>query len=299
MRKVLIAGGAVLALAAGGCNNNDAENKAGGTTSVDAVQFDQTLHDQLPKAIQNRGYIRFVTDASYAPMEQFAADGRTIVGFEPDLADAMGKVLGIKVEVVTGAFQTAIDKVADGTYDGVMSAVTDSPEREKKVDFVDYFTAGTSIIVQKGNPGGVGDLATLCGKVVAAEKGTVQADLLHRSQTGCLTEPMQINEYTTNADALLQLRTGRAAAVLNDFPAATYLVSDSRTSNYYQLASAAQYEPGLMGIPVAKGNTQLREAIRAALHQLIASGAYGDLLQRWGLASGAVKDVIVNGATAD
>jgi polar amino acid transport system substrate-binding protein len=298
MRKILIAAGMALTLAAGGCGGGSAK-KADAESAVDAVQFDQTLHDQLPQHIRDRGTIRFVTDASYAPMEQFAADGRTIIGFEPDLADALGKVLGVRVEVVTGTFQTAIDKVVAGDYDGVLSAVTDTAEREKKADFVDYFMAGTSILVQRGNPGGVSDLNSLCGKTVAIEKGTVQADLLHRSQSGCGDRKMTINEYKTNADALLQLRTGRAVAVLNDYPAAAHLADDSRTSAYFQLASTAQYEPGLFGIPFAKDQTELRDAVRAGIQKLITSGAYADLLQRWGLESGAVKTVEVNGATSD
>jgi polar amino acid transport system substrate-binding protein len=296
MKRVLVAVGTVLALAAGGCSTDaEAAEPPGGTTAVDGVKFDQTIHDMLPQDVRDRGSIRFVTDASYAPMEQFAADGRTIIGFEPDLADALGSVLGIKIEMVAGEFQTAIDRVADGTYDGVLSAVTDTTERQKKADFLDYFSAGTSIIVQRGNPRGVAELTQLCGQVVAIEKGTVQADLLHRSQAGCGSRPMTINEYKTNADALLQVRTGRAVAVLNDYPAAAHLAEDSRTGAYFQLASAAQYEPGLFGIPFAKKNTQLRDAVRAALDQLISTGAYGDLLQRWGLGSGAVTRAMVNG----
>ena len=293
MKKLLVSALALALLT--GCGSKPDDEAAGQS----AVAFDQALHDSLPQAVRDRGYIRFVTDASYAPMESFAADGRTIVGFEPDLADAIGQVLGIKVQIVTGPFQTALDKVVDGTYDGVLSAMTDTVEREKKADFVDYLSAGSSIIVQRGNPRRVADLTGLCGNAVAIEKGTIQADLLHRSQSGCGDRPMKINEYPTNADALLQLRTGRVVAVLNDFPAATHLATDSRTSNYYELASDAQYEPGPIGIPFAKGNGQLRDAVKGALDHVIATGTYADLLQRWNLSSGAVEAVSVNSATQD
>jgi polar amino acid transport system substrate-binding protein len=267
------------------------------TASVDnSIQFDQALHDKLPLSVRNTKTLRFVTDASYAPMEQFAPDGRTIVGFEPDLADALGRVLGVRIQMVPGNFQTAIDRVADGTYDGVLSAMTDTSSREKNADFVDYFSAGTSIVVQRGNPAGVTEIDNLCGKIVAVEQGTTQAELLRRTQKGCGAAPIQINEMKTNADALLQLRTGRAAAVLNDYPAASYLAADARTGNYFQLASAAQYEPGVFGIPVAKGNTQLRDALLAALGKVIASGVYADLLTRWGVSDGAVTSATVNGA---
>jgi polar amino acid transport system substrate-binding protein len=294
MMKIFAA--ALLVLATAGCGSAELSATAS-TASVDnSIQFDQALHDKLPLSVRNTKTLRFVTDASYAPMEQFAPDGRTIVGFEPDLADALGRVLGVRIQMVPGNFQTAIDRVADGTYDGVLSAMTDTSSREKNADFVDYFSAGTSIVVQRGNPAGVTEIDNLCGKIVAVEQGTTQAELLRRTQKGCGAAPIQINEMKTNADALLQLRTGRAAAVLNDYPAASYLAADARTGNYFQLASAAQYEPGVFGIPVAKGNTQLRDALLAALGKVIASGVYADLLTRWGVSDGAVKSATVNGA---
>lgn len=292
MRKIFAA--LVLTLLAG-CSSDSSATVV--TASVDnSVQFDQALHDKLPLSVRNTKTLRFVTDASYAPMEQFAPDGRTIVGFEPDLADALGRVLGVKIKMVPGNFQTALDRVADGTYDGVLSAMNDTPTREKKADFVDYFSAGTAIVVQRGNPAGVAEIDDLCGKIVAVERGTSQEDMLRRTQKGCGARPIQIDQMKTNADALLQLRTGRAAAVLNDYPAASYLAADARTGNYFQLASAAQYEPGLFGIPVAKGNIQLREALREALNRVIASGVYADLLTRWGVSDGAVTSATVNGA---
>jgi polar amino acid transport system substrate-binding protein len=294
MKQALIAAGIAVALAAGGCATTQSSTSDATSDQLDGVQFDQQIQNRLPDEIRARGSIRLVTEASYAPMEQFAADGRTIVGFEPDLASALGSVLGVKVEMVSGDFGTALSEVAKGNFDGVLSSMTDTLDREKKVDFLDYFQAGTSIIVQRGNPKGITDLKDLCGQVVATEKDTVQDDLLHRSQQGCGTEKMTIKEYKTNADALLELRTGRAVAVLNDFPPAAYLTSDVRTRAYYQLASTVQYEPGLFGIAFAKSNTALRDAIREALDRLIRSGAYTELLQRWGLGSGGLAASSVN-----
>lgn len=295
MRKILAA--ALLVLAAGGCGTPASSAKTTAASVDNSIQVDQALHDKLPLSVRNTKTLRLVTDASYAPMEQFAPDGRTIVGFEPDLADALGRVLGVKIQMVEGTFQTAIDRVADGTYDGALSAMTDTAEREKKADFVDYFSAGTSIVVQRGNPAGITEIDNLCGRIVAVEQGTTQADLLHRTQKGCGDRPIQISQMKTNADALLQLRTGRAAAVLNDYPAASHLAADSRAGNYFQLASAAQYEPGVFGIAVAKGNAQLRDALQAALTKVIASGVYADLLTRWGVSDGAVTRATVNGAS--
>lgn len=256
--------------------------------------FDQALHDRLPSDVRDAGVITVATDASYAPASHFAPDGRTIVGFEPDLGAAIGVVLGVRVEFVNTGFGEILDDVEGHRVDAAISAVTDTAEREEQVDFVNYFSAGTSVVVQRGNPAGIADLGDLCGEVVAVEDGTVQVDLLERSQSRCDDDPIQVQTHDTNDDALVELRTGRATAVLNDYPPAVYLATSERTSADYQLASDTQYEPGLYGVAVAKDRVQLRDALHAALERLVASGVYQQVLETWDVAEGGVDHVTVN-----
>jgi polar amino acid transport system substrate-binding protein len=291
-RAVLVAVLGLTALATAACGDNPSPTAA--RPSEPSMTLDRALHDRLPASVRTSGVLRVGTDASYAPMSFFAPDGRTIIGIEPDLAQALGEVLGVKLVFENVDFTDLLPRVADGTLDVALSAMTDTPEREQSVDFVNYFTAGTSIVVQRGNPDGISDLKDLCGKSVAVEDGTTQVDLVKRSQTNCDGVPIRVKTFPTNSDALVQLRTGRAAAVLNDFPPASYLVSDARTKAHYQLASTAQYEPGLYGIAVAKDQQGLRDALRGGLEELLASGAYDSVLSRWNVSSGAVHDVGVN-----
>lgn len=271
------------------------------TRSADAVgPVNKGLHDRLPAAIRASGTIRVGTDASYAPASFFGPNGREIVGLEPDLGVALGKVLGVRLQFVNVDFSTMLTQVANHKIDLAISAMTDTEEREKQADFINYFSAGTSIVVRRGNPEAVTDLQDLCGLVVAVEKGTVQVDLLQRSQQRCGRAPIKIKQYATNSDALLQLRTGRAVAVLNDFPPAAYLASQATTKARYQLASTAQYEPGLYGIAVAKDQTDLRDAVRDALEEVIRTGAYAKVLTTWDVADGGVRQATINsGRVAD
>jgi polar amino acid transport system substrate-binding protein len=266
------------------------------TASTPALQghFNQTLHDQLPPLVKARGVLRVGTDASYAPMASFAPDGSTIIGLEPDLGVEIGRVLGVRLKFVNSTFDKLRLDVTSGAVDVAMSAITDTPERAKTVDFVDYFSAGTSILVQRGNPAGVTGIADLCGKVAAVETGTTQVGLLNRTQKNCGDRPIIVKSYPTNSDALLQLRTGRVAAVLNDFPTAAYFVNDPRTRSNYQLASTTQYEPGLYGIVVAKSQPSLREAVQGACEELLRSGVYNDVMARWGVRDGAVHRISIN-----
>lgn len=284
-----------IVLLAGGCGEN-AEPESTAIRPGDTVSVNEEIRQLLPESIRERGTIRFATDPSYAPMESYAADGRTVIGLDADLAAALGSVLGIKIEMVPADFSTALDDTASGEFDGVLSAMTDTVEREKTADFINYFSAGTSILVRRGNPSGVSDLKDLCGKVVAVEQSTVQQDLLKRSQQGCGANPITIRTFKNNSDALLQLRTGRAVAILNDYPPAAELASDPATRTHYQLASTVQYEPGLYGLAVAKNNTELRDALYGALGELMRTGVYNELLLRWGLTTGALQASSINGA---
>jgi polar amino acid transport system substrate-binding protein len=103
--------------------------------------------------------------------------------------------------------------------------------------------------------------------------------------------------FPDNASALVELRTGRAAAVLNDYPPAAELTTHPRTSADFQLASTVQYEPGLYGMAVRKDEPALRDALQEALARLVRSGEYAEVLAAWDVSSGAVSRVSVNGGS--
>ena len=260
-----------------------------------ALAVDEELRALLPDDVRDAGVLTVATDASYPPASSFAADGRTVVGFEPDLMARVGELLGVRVEFRLWEFDAMLGDLTAGRFDLVMSAMTDTAERESQADFVNYFRAGTSILVQRGNPRGIHDLTGLCGEAVAAEAGTVQVDLLQRSQERCGSSPIEVQTHATNDDALVELRTGRVAAVLNDYPPAVFATTNERTQGAFQLVSDVQYEPGLYGVAVARERTGLRDALAGALDHLVDSGAYAEVLETWEVSSGAVSEVTVNG----
>ncbi len=297
-RHTIVAGAALVALLmVSGCGSDRTQADE---PAAAAATFDQALHDRLPAGILARGTVRVGGGDPYPPASFFAPDGRTIVGFEPDLAAALGRVLGVRFEFVNVDFTDLLPQLNSHKIDVAMASMTDNAEREQRADFVNYFQAGTSIIVQRGNPQGISALKDLCGKVVAVEEQTTQVDLLRRTQKGCEGgKKIAIRTYGDNANALVQLRTGRAVAVLSDYPPAVHVSTDQRTSAHYQLAASTQYEPSPYGIAVAKDQTELREVVRDALERVMRSGEYADVLQRWGVPSGALESATINaGGTA-
>lgn len=290
-RRTFVAG-AVLALALAACGDDPSTvtpQASGSGTGANA------LFEQLPQRVKDSKKVVVGSDVAYAPIEFFDADGKTVIGLDPDIAKALGDKLGVTFEFQNTAFEGIIPALLAKRIDVIMSAMTDNKERQKQIDFVDYFTAGTAIIVKKGNPEGIKSLDDLCGKTVALQKGTVQADIAKAQVTKCGANKLTVNEFPKDTDALLQVKSGRAVADLNDLPVAAYTAQTSGGGNDFEVVAGQQYEAGPYGIGVRKDDTQLRDAIQAALKAIIADGTYQRILEKWGVTTGALTTATVNG----
>ncbi|WP_327190541.1 ABC transporter substrate-binding protein [Streptomyces xinghaiensis] len=260
------------------------------------------LFDQLPKEIQDKGVIKVGSDIAYAPVE-FYDDKDQVAGIDPDLAEALGKQLGVEFEFENGTFDGLITGLNSGRHDIIMSAMTDTKERQegkdgdKKVgdgaDFVDYFRAGSSILVKKGNPEDIKSLDDLCGKTVALQRGTANEDLAKAQSEKC-DKPIKVLAFEKDTEALLQVKQGRAVADINDFPVAAYNAKTSGGGKDFEVVGD-QIDAAPYGIAVSKKNTELRDAIKAAVDAVIENGEYEKVLEKWEVTNGAVDEATVNG----
>src|SRR5215211_3940159 len=112
--------------------------RSDGRSSRPRGRLRQALHDRLPAAILERGTVRVGGSDPYPPAAFYAPDGRTVVGFEPDLAAEMGRVLGVRFEFVNLSFSDLLPQLRRHKIDIAMASMT---EREKHADFVNYFQA--------------------------------------------------------------------------------------------------------------------------------------------------------------
>jgi len=120
--------------------------------------------------------IKFCSDTTYPPMESI--ENGTTVGADIDIGTALVKLWGKKAEFSTTGFDVLIPALKAKKCDAIISALSDNPERAKEVDFADYVSVGSLIMVKKGNAAGITDLASLAGKTVAVQAATTQKDML-------------------------------------------------------------------------------------------------------------------------
>ena len=281
------------------CGGNDDEDAASPSGSGASASSDAPLADQLPAAYREAGVIKVGSDVAYAPVEFFDTDGKTVLGIDPDIAAALGEQLGVEFEFTNATFDGLITAVRSKRFDVVMSAMSDTKERQAELDFVDYFQAGTSIIVKKGNPEGITSLDDLCGKTIALQRGTTQEDVAATQGEKCKADgkgELKVLAFDKDTDALLQVKNGRAVADMNDFPVAAYNAQTSGGGNDFEVVGE-QIEAGPYGIGVRKDDTELRDALKAALEAILENGTYEEILEKWDVTQGAVDEITVNSGT--
>ncbi len=287
----------ILVLAGCGSSSSTTSSSSSASTSAStpASTTSAAVAGKVPAAIKSKGTITVAADASYAPNEFVGPDGHTVIGMDADLMNALGAVMGLKVKIVNATFDTIIPGLASGKYDLGASSFTDTKEREKTVDFVDYFTAGISFYAKTSSNPGVNTVADLCGKTVSVEKGTTEGEEATAQSAKCTKagkKAVTVLTYPDQNGANLAISSGRAELGMADSPVAAYQVKQSNGA--FKLVGPT-YGTAPYGLAIPK-NTGLTEPVLAGLKELIANGTYMQILTKWGVQAGALTTPTVNGA---
>jgi polar amino acid transport system substrate-binding protein len=298
MPRLLVTSLLVLGLAACGSTSDTTQTSTPPSSDLSSVKKDDALAAMLPPAIVSAGKLRVGSNIQNPPNNFYAADGKTPTGSEVDLIKAVAAKLGLTAEHSDMAFSSLITSLETGRVDVTMAAMNDTAERQQKIDFVDYFTSGITIMVQKGNPQGVKGPDDLCGKGVAVNLGSSQETYAKEQSQKCLAQGKpEVALSVTDSDTgnQNQLRTGRVAAILNDLPTAVYVAKTAGDGAFFEVVPLAPINGGPYGIGVNKQNPQLSAAIKAALQALIDDGTYAKILTTWDIKQGAITKAAVNG----
>jgi polar amino acid transport system substrate-binding protein len=291
---------AAVALAGCGSSSSSSSTSSSSPTTTSAglttPAVNPSIAKMVPAAIKSKGTLAVATEAQYAPDEFVAPDGHTVIGMDADLMHAIGALMGLKVNLINADFETIIPGLAAGRYDIGASSFTDTKEREKTVDFVDYYTAGISFYAKSTANPGVTTVADLCGKTVSVEKGTVEQEESTKQSSKCTKEgkkAVDVLAFPGQNAVNLAVASGRAELGMADSTVADYQVKQSN-GQFKPIGKEYEVAPYGFAIPKSSGMTA---PVQAALKQLIADGTYTKILEKWGLQSGAISSPKINGAT--
>ncbi|BCL82626.1 ABC transporter substrate-binding protein [Ktedonobacteria bacterium brp13] len=271
----------ILALLLAACGGAATPNTTGSPTT--AVKPSVTAPSDLLKS----GTLVVGTDPTYVPMEYIDTKTNDYTGFDIDLIRAMAASMGLKVEVDKTSFLTIFDGLNSKRYDIVISSVTINSGRQKSFDFVPYFTAGESLLVNKGNPKNLKSTSDLCGLNVGVQNGTTEQMDLTTASKACQTAGKQAINQT-----VLQSQTDVIQLLANHRVDATY--QDSPVTDYYNKINPGQFEVGgsvvsaaPYGITVRKGDTAMLTAMQQAFQAVRNDGTYDNLFKSYAFSQAA------------
>lgn len=272
-----------------------AAGAGGSSTAAAGDPAKAPLFSQLPQAIQSAGTIKVASNVEYPPFESFDTDGKTVIGIDPEIADALEKKLGVSLAFENISFDAIIPGLASGRYDMAMSAMSDTVERQKQVTFLDYFSSGAGIMTSSSKANPARTLDDLCGVKVGIVKGTTEDGDAAAQSAKCQSmqkPPLEVTVFASQNQAVLALQSDRVDAFLVGTASGSGVAADSNG----ELVMGAAYSVDLFGIVFPKESTELIQVVQKGMEQIKTDGTYTAILSKYKMADHEVEKFTINGA---
>lgn len=289
-----------------GCGSNPSQAKGATDSSTGAaadqakpkLTVDKELNALLPEKARTSGKLVSVNNGSFPPYEIAGSDGHSLTGASADLSDALGQLLGVKIEHVTAdGLPSELTGIKAGRYDLAIGPIGDFKDRQGANDFVDWAQEFVVFAVKKGNPQGIEDLDSACGKRIAVMGGGSAEGVIKTQSEKCVTDgkpAVKVQSYKDQPGSILAVRSGRADAFFSSQAPLTYFVSQAKGE--LELSGTGQangFNDLYQGAVVAK-DSPLRDVLLKSIQKLIDNGTYGQIMKQWGLAANQLDKPGVN-----
>lgn len=226
--------------------------------------------------VKKAGKILFGVDSTYPPMEFIDKDGKTIIGFDVDLAKAMAAKMGLQAEFQTFDFDGLIPGLNAKRMDGIISSMNITEERSKQVNFIEYAKMSQIFVSKKGVT--VKTEKDLAGKTVIVQAETTSQEYVDKLKKDSIKDIKEIRTFKAATDVFLELKNGRGDVIIIDEPVGRYYAKlDAAT--FTVTGQAMSPEP--VGIAIRKEDKSLQEALTKALADVKADGTYKKISEQW------------------
>lgn len=221
-------------------------------------------------AIVQKGTLTVAMSGEYPPFSQPSLKGG-LEGFDVDVANELGKRLGVKVNTVKTEFPSIIAGLQAGTFDLAVASQSKTPERAKAIDFSDkpYYYDGVQLFVPIDSK--TTELNTLKGQPVGVALGTTFETLLRKQgQDNIVT-------FSGEQEGFLALGSGRIVAFLTEKSVGAVAIKKGIKMKPAGPVLAADETY----VTFAKNSPTLKAAVGKALDAMRADGTMKKISQRW------------------
>lgn len=251
---------------------------------------------KLPDAVKAKGQVTVGINGIFAPMEFKQPGSEELVGVDVEIAKAIGQALGVKVVFDDQKFDQLLNSVATSRVDFVISGLSDNEKRRQSFDFIDYFLSGTQAYTTTELYKTINSLEALSGKTLAVSAATdyrtkiedwSKENLESKGKPGITILPVD-----SEPTARLQMVQGRVQASAIS-PEILGWLEKQEPGKYKAIGPILRPQP--YGICFRKDNTELRDAVLAAMKELMKNGTYAKILAKWEVSGSAIPELLING----
>ncbi|MFI2643487.1 ABC transporter substrate-binding protein [Streptomyces sp. NPDC018610] len=256
------------------------------TDVVSGVREDPAAAGLLPAGVTHLTIAYSV--GGTPPGTTYLADGKTLTGQDVDFAEAVAKVLGIRLDKQEASFEAILPALGSGKYDLGAGNFGVTDERRRTIDFVTYINDGQGFAAREDSKlGRITGLKQLCGLDIATGAGTTFEATLARNAHVCTDageKAYKVQTYSESGALWSSLRQGRSDVVMSTINGLRYAVAQQPGLEFL-----GEFHRLDVGFAFKKG-TKLAPAFRAAVNKLISDGTYRKILDKWGTADSAIKE---------
>lgn len=223
--------------------------------------------------VQKKGELVVGLCAQYAPFESINENTKQVEGFDVDLANALGKELGVKVKIVDAEWEALLGGVEKGDYDVLITCMSKKEASKGNINMSDvYYRLPEIIVVNKDNTT-IKSVDDLKGKVVG-----VQTACSSEQAVDTLTGLKEVKRYERNPEAFLDLRNRRIDAVVVGY---AYAATELKNKNDVKIINSPVGEVSDVVMVLKKGADSLTAKLNGALAAVRQNGAYDQAIKKW------------------
>lgn len=268
-----------------------------GTQELIRSTADASIAALLPPEIAESGVLRVgIGSESFAPLSFLADDNETYIGSEVDTARLAADTLGLELEIALTSWDNWPLKLESGEFDVVHFNIGVNAERLEKFDFASYRAAYVAFLVQKGADLRLEDADSISGRIIAVGGATNQERILidwNAELEAAGKAPATLKNYSSGADTLLALGSGRVDASFAPYATQTFIASRRDDVEVQGRVEEGWPDKTLIAATFDRGSG-LAEPYAAALNAVIADGTYAQVLERWNLADVGLPEARVH-----
>jgi polar amino acid transport system substrate-binding protein len=251
----------------------------------------------VPEPVRAAGKITVGSQQTFPPIEFREPGASSVTGASADLLTEIAKRLDLQLEYVQAEYAALIPGIEAKRFDVASGGISDTEEREQKLDFVNYMQSGGSAMVRAEDADAYKTIADFCGKSVATLLGSrVIMAKVEEASAACTAggkAEIRAEQLPSAPDARMQLDLKRVDAYLGDFPALVYMGAQF-PGKYAIVGGNYMLTPYITSWGFSKDNTGLRDAVKVTLQEMLADGAYKAIMDKWGVGGALLPEITVN-----